>query len=253
MENIRKPFQGVTNIIRFNWHFYLLASCALLFLMALQTYFLPQLHNALVWVFFAIAYAIFISLFVSFYIYDVSGLYKLDWLKKLKPISNGTILNIHAGFDETSDLLQSHFAESTLLRFDFYDPKKHTEISIKRARKAFPNHSSTVSINSNQFPLPDGSINIVFIIMAAHEIRNTNERLAFFKEVKRTLKDNGQVVVIEHLRDCSNFLAYTAGVFHFFSKSSWLAVFKESNLSLQKEIKLTPFVSLFILEHGSTH
>ena len=26
MENLRKPFQGILNIVRFNWHFYVLAA-----------------------------------------------------------------------------------------------------------------------------------------------------------------------------------------------------------------------------------
>lgn len=45
-----------------------------------------------------------VSLLVSYYVYDLSDLYKLNWLHEL--VANLKrdlkIVNIHAGFDETS-------------------------------------------------------------------------------------------------------------------------------------------------------
>jgi len=32
MVAVRKPFRGITNILRFNWHFYLIAACFICFL-----------------------------------------------------------------------------------------------------------------------------------------------------------------------------------------------------------------------------
>ena len=45
------------------------------------------------------------------------------------------ITNINAGFDETSYILDDKFPNATIKAFDFYDAEKHTEASIKRARK----------------------------------------------------------------------------------------------------------------------
>jgi ubiquinone/menaquinone biosynthesis C-methylase UbiE len=89
--------------------------------------------------------------------------------------------------------------------------------------------------------------------MSAHEIRDQEERIQFFKEINRVLTTDGSVVIVEHLRDIPNLLAYTVGVFHFFSKKNWLKSFSTADLYLQKEIKITAFVSTFILtKNGAT-
>ncbi len=50
-------------------------------------------------------------LFVSAYVYDFSGFYKFDWLKKLniEDAADQFNLNINAGFDETSYIIKNIF------------------------------------------------------------------------------------------------------------------------------------------------
>ncbi len=45
------------------------------------------------------------------------------------------ILNINAGFDETSFIIKNNFPNADLNVFDFYDAEIHTEPAIVRARK----------------------------------------------------------------------------------------------------------------------
>ena len=135
MDKLRKPFQGVLNIIRFNWHFYVLSFIFVLFVFIVSNNFNPAVHIALNILMIIIVCSILISLIVSFYIYDFSNLYKLSWLDNLEYTQKGKVININAGFDETSYLLKSKFENSELLVFDFYDTSKHTEVSIKRAKK----------------------------------------------------------------------------------------------------------------------
>jgi ubiquinone/menaquinone biosynthesis C-methylase UbiE len=252
MGKIRKPFQGVSNIVRFNWHFYVLSLVAiLLILWANYANKLPLFYTNIL-LFFIITPTL-ISLFVSYYVYDFSGLYKLDWLDDMFLFPNKTKLNINAGFDETSVLLKEKYPNSELIVFDFYDSEKHTEVSIKRARNAYPPYPNTVSIITSKLPLPDKSIDIIFVTFAAHEIRNDSERVIFFKELHRVLAKNGKIVVTEHLRDLPNFLAYNIGFFHFMSKKSWYTTFENSEFEISKEQIITPFISTFILKkHGIT-
>jgi len=89
--------------------------------------------------------------------------------------------------------------------------------------------------------------------MSAHEIRDNDERSVFFSELNRVLKPKGQIIVIEHLRDFNNFIAYNIGFFHFHSKTTWLRTFNESKLKFVSENKSTPFISIFTLEqNGNT-
>ena len=188
--------------------------------------------------------AISISLLASYYVYDVSNLYQLPWLPDLNEKS---VLNINAGFDETSLLLQGKYTSVDLKICDFYDPQKHTEVSIKRARKAYPPLENSVAVSTEKLPFADHSFDCALAILSVHEIRNDRERAQFFKELARVIKPTGQIMVTEHLRDFSNFAAYTLGFLHFHSRTKWLDTFEEVDLAVKQEIKTTPLITTFLL------
>lgn len=249
----RKPFQGVFNIIRFNWHFYLLSAALLLALLLLSGFLNPMFQPYLYVPIALILLTTGISLFVSFYIYDLSDLYKLNWLNGYLYPENSKIININAGFDETSGLLKDKFKKAEMTVLDFYDPNRHTEVSIKRARKAYPPYPGTKAVKSVHLPLANSSIDKSFAILSTHEIREENERVAFFKELNRITKSDGQIFITEHLRDLNNFLAYNFGFFHFHSRSTWIRTFSEAGFKVVMEVKSTPFITTFILEkNGDT-
>jgi len=245
---MRKPFQGVWNIIRFNWHFYVLPLFFNSLMVAFHSHFNTPALFYIDTLCLLIICSTLISLLVSYYIYDMSGLYKLYWINQLNATAQEKILNINAGFDETSTLLRAKFPQAELIVLDFYDPKKHTEVSIKRARKAYPPFPGTQQTNTANLPLEANFADRVFVIFAAHEIRDNTERVNFFRELNRVTKTKGQIIITEHLRDVPNFLAYNIGFFHFYTKASWHKTFQAANLVITKEIKLTPFTSTFILQ-----
>ncbi|MFV0566419.1 MAG: methyltransferase [Flavobacteriaceae bacterium] len=249
MELNRKPFQGITNIVRFNWHFYLMAFVVITVLLLFKNHFSPQTQTILSIVIGIAIFALLVSLCVSFYIYDLSGLYQLKWIKNL----NGKkTLNINAGFDETSAIITAKFPKTDLTICDFYNPKKHTEISIKRARRAYPPHPKTIFVTTDKLPFSDNFFNTALVILSAHEIRSKNEKVYFFRELGRITKK--QIYVTEHLLDFSNFMAYSLGAFHFYSRKSWIKSFEQAHLTITNEIKTTPFITTFVLKkHGNTN
>ncbi len=251
MAAIRKPFQGIWNVVRFNWHFYLLAVGFVLGILFLNSFLAKSYHIVGYIVVGFVIVIIVISLVVSFYVYDLSNLYKLTWLNHFDTQKRLKIANINAGFDETSMLLIDKFPHSNLAVFDFYNPSKHTEISIKRARKAYRPFPHTQQIETSTIHIRD--FDMVFLILAAHEIRSVEERNVFFAELRNALNNDGQIIMVEHLRDLPNFLAYNMGFFHFVSKASWYETFKNSGLVILTEEKITPFITVFTLaQHGVT-
>lgn len=252
-DTLRKPFQGIRNIIRFNWHFYV-ASCALVGVLLMVSNLLPEdLQYTSRVILIMVVVAILSSLLVSFYVYDISDLYALSWLDDPDVRPDYKMVNINAGFDEISNLLSAKYPANDLIVYDFYDPDKHTEISIERARKAYPGFPGTIKVESSHIPLGPESVDLVFIIFSAHEIRSRKERITFFKELKRILKSDGKIIMLEHLRDVPNFFAYTIGFFHFFSRREWLETFYASNLTISQEFSVTPFVRAFKLnKNGNT-
>lgn len=251
---MRKPLQGVSNIVRFNWHFYVFSVVIVILLVFISSLDINEiLRISALFLIQLIIGLNLISLLVSWYIYDLSELYRFAWVTELKWESNKKIANINAGFDETSALLKAKFPDCNLTVLDFYDAEKHTEVSIKRARKAYPPFLGTISVTTDLLPLVDNSTDSIFCILSTHEIRNQNEREILFGELARILKPSGRIIVTEHLRDFPNFLAYTIGFFHFHSHQTWLRTFRAAELELHKEIKITPFISSFILKkHGTT-
>ncbi|RTQ48836.1 class I SAM-dependent methyltransferase [Hymenobacter gummosus] len=243
---LRTPWQGTLNIVRFNWPFFAGAAGGAALLLAVGLLHAPLRPYA--WLAaLAVLAGTAASLLVSAYVYDGSGLYRFGWLDGLGLPAGAAVVNIHAGFDESSALLQRHLRPATLRVFDFYDPAAHTEASIRRARRAYAAYPGTQSVSTRHLPAPGGSTDLVVLLLAAHEIRQEPERVAFFREARRLLRPGGRIVVVEHLRDAANLLAYSVGAFHFYSRRAWRRVFGAAGLRVAAEQKITPFVSVFVL------
>ena len=246
MEVKRRNFQGVLNILSFNRHFYVFGFIALTLIIGSKL--LINWPDSLYWfVILAFIYGLTMPLLVSAYVYDFSGFYSFDWLKQLniEDSQSKLNLNINAGFDETSYILKEILPQSDLKVYDFYNPKQHTEPAIIRARKVSLFYPNTMQINSSSIPLNDNSVDTIFLLSAIHEIRKQDEKVQFLKECHRVCKPNGNIIMVEHLRDFPNFVAFTIGFTHFFSKIIWKKAFTDAGFTSFQETKFTPFMSIF--------
>jgi SAM-dependent methyltransferase len=242
----RRKFQGVLNILSFNRHFYVFGLVALTLLLASRLVF--NWPDTIFWlVIIAFLYGLLMPLIVSAYVYDFSGFYDFNWLNNQIKDDKGVklIVNINAGFDETSFIIKNKFPNSELKVFDFYNARQHTEPAIKRARKVSLVYPNTLQIASNTIPLNDRTADIIFLLSAVHEIRSHKEKVQFLKECNRLCKPEGKVIMVEHLRDFPNFLAFSIGFTHFFSRSTWKSAFENAGFCSIKETKFTPFMSIF--------
>ncbi len=245
MEIKRRNFQGVLNILSFNRHFYVFGFIALALIIGSKFIFIWP--NGMYWLAILVfMYGLTMPLIVSAYVYDFSGFYNFDWLKKMKIKDTKDVfnLNINAGFDETSYIIENILPQSNLQVYDFYNSKQHTEPAIIRARKVSFVYPNTQQINSNSIPLKDNSVDNIFLLSAIHEIRRHDEKVQFLKECRRVCKPNGNVIMVEHLRDFPNFIAFTIGFTHFFSKATWKKAFEEAGFTSFKEKKFTLFMSI---------
>ncbi|WP_196956942.1 class I SAM-dependent methyltransferase [Hymenobacter guriensis] len=141
---------------------------------------------------------------------------------------------------------------ATLRVFDFYNPTVHTEVSIRRARAACAPFPGTEPVQPHALPLTKASADGVFVLLSAHEIRQPAQREIFLAELRRVLQPQGKLVIVEHLRDPANFMAYTIGFLHFYSRATWLRAFRQAGFRLLQEKKITPFVSAFTLQPDGT-
>lgn len=251
-KGLRTPFQGTWNVLRFNRHFYLLAVATIILLSIAATYLPVSARSLLQLAILLILVSAAGSLWVAYYVYDRSRLYRFQYLPDSSGTDTQVLVNVHAGFDETSGLLTQQYPNAGWHFFDFYDPEKHTEVSVKRARKACPPYPGTVPVTTSHIPLAAHSVDMIFLIFAAHEIRDNVEREQFFRQLSALLKPEGCIVLIEHQRDLANFLAFNIGFFHFYSPGSWQRTFRKSGLFVAHREKITPFVTYYLLRnHGN--
>ena len=247
----RAPLQGVSNILRFNYEFFVAAACVVLACLIGARYFEDGIARSLcVYTAGLVAVTSFVSLASSWWIYDLSPLYSFSWLDSLLPSVSGPALSIHAGFDETSALLQARYPHLALEVMDFYDPLRHTERSIRRARRVQLPYPGTQRVTPSTLVLQPERYVSIFLILAVHEIRDAQERAVFLRALRGGLAPGGRLIVVEHSRDVANFMAYTIGFFHFLSVRSLLSAFSQGGFLLSSQRRITPFVRVISLERA---
>lgn len=242
----RGRFQGACQIMRYNAPFYVSGTLACLaggLVMGLAP--LPSTLRALGWCGLALAaWWLLGSLLVSWWVYDHSPLYKWDWLRDFMPDAPRRWANIHSGLDESTPALRDLWG-GTWVVLDMYDEATMSEPSIRRARALTPPAITPTSIRFDALPLDSDSQDAVFLLFAAHELREAKNREALVREVCRVLREGGSVILVEHLRDAANFLAFGPGFFHFLPPGEWQRLARHGGFTIEAEQRMTPFVRVW--------
>jgi SAM-dependent methyltransferase len=244
----RGPFDGVLQIVRYNWSLYVAAIFGSVLVIGFVVVVHPPTVLAGLLILGAIA-ALFwlaLSLAVSHYVYDRSDLYRWQWIRERIEPNAGHVVNIHAGLDETSLALQEMYPAAEVTILDIYDAAEMPEPSIARARREVGSTLASVNADFRKLPLATASADLVTVIFVAHELRRPASKEAFFRELRRVIKPGGRVLLVEHLRDAWNLLAFGPGAFHFFPRSEWLRVADAAGFRLSEEISWTVFVHAFV-------
>jgi SAM-dependent methyltransferase len=245
----RGSYHGLLQILRYNQPMFAkTAAAALAAILALAL--LPMPRSLAILLAVGVAAAVLwsaSSLLVSHWIYDRSPLREWDWLAGLFPAEPQRWTSIHAGLDETHGALARIFPAGNGSVLDIYDPAEMTEPSIARARRLALDRAAAAA-DFRALPLPGASQDAVLLIFAAHELRRPESRLRFFQEIARALAAGGRAVLVEHLRDARNFLAFGPGFFHFMPRREWLRLAAAADLAVHQEFRITPFVDVLVLE-----
>ena len=247
----RQPLHGVRQIVRFNLPLYVTAVAAVSIGLAAVSR-LPVTASAGGALYAGVGLAAFwmvASLAASWAIYDRSPLMSGAWIDDALGFRPVSWLNIHAGLDELTPILRARFGESRGRVFDIFDPAEMTESSIGRARRGSTPEGSE-SVGFDRLPAASGTVDAVLLLFSAHELRTHTARCALFDEVQRLLALHGRVVVAEHLRDWSNLAAFGPGFLHFHSRRTWTRCFTQTGFVIYRELSITPFVRVFVLEQA---
>ena len=150
----RGKYQGVCQIVRFNWPMYVVAAVIIFAGIALTMIIaLPDFVRAFIRVGLGLAgFWLILSLLVSHYVYDRSALYRGEWLRRIFSTPPVRYATLHVGLDEFSEILQDHFPQSEPIAIDFFDATEMTEPSIRRARQE--NAVALAAVRPSRLPRP---------------------------------------------------------------------------------------------------
>lgn len=235
---------GVVRILRFNWPWYAGALAATAVGIVAVAWWLP----AGPWRIAAIAALtigdgwLLLSLAVSHIVYDRSALRRGGWLDG---IAASTVAILHAGHDEASEQVARRLPGAVRHVFDVCDPTGDISPSLRRARAEAAYPVSVVA--ADRIPLDDHAVDLAVVAFSAHELRNPGRRTAFFRELARIVGPQGRILVVEHLRDGWNLLAYGPGFLHFLPRRVWERTFSEAGLRVARDSTFTPWVHAFEL------
>lgn len=192
---------------------------------------------------------IFASLIASNILYDESDLYELSNLKgivDLEKVENAIL--VHASFDPLSKRLEEKYPDLNLTVCDIFGNRHEQEKGIETSKKIFPPNPKEIKIKPDHLPFENQSQDVILAITALHEILDHDQRVLFFKESKRILKDDGVIIVSEQFRDLTNFLFFNIGAFHFLSKKQWTKAIFEADLEIIENKEITPFANMLIVK-----
>lgn len=189
------------------------------------------------------------SLVAAYILYDRSDLYELkslqgiiDWNK------TGHAVLVHASFDPLSKTLEKEHPGMQLTVCDIFENRHEKDKGIETSKKVFPPNPKEIKILPDRLPFEDRSQDVILAVTALHEILNHEQRVLFFREAKRILKDGGVIIVSEQFRDLTNFIFFNIGAFHFLSKKQWKKAVAEAGLKIADNKKITPFANMLVVK-----
>jgi SAM-dependent methyltransferase len=249
IESDTTTFDGMLRVFKFNWPVYAAAFAASFACLVLAL--LPQLPDGLRILSgvlsMLVACQTVASLVASHSVYDLSILKGWRWLPDVKNGDGLKIVNVHSGYDETSGALAKLYPEGQIAVIDLYPSLRRREPSIARARALYPPASEPVCTTVDAWPIEEGSVDLILIALAAHELREPVLRERLFCQARSVLAPDGRLVLVEHLRDWPNFFAFGPGFLHFIAESEWRRCIALAGLKMLKCYKITPLVGVFIL------
>ena len=203
-----------------------------------------------------------VSLVASWWVYDRSALRRWRFVADRLPRVPQTVLLVVAGFDEVSPALAEVFPDA---RIEAMDVVSDPEPSVRRARRLYPAHAPVVD------PVTlgaDQAYDLVLFAQSAHEIRDPRTRHAMLAAARRAVSadeadeadgadsadrargregPDGAVVVVEHVRDLANAVAFGPGFWHFQTAAAWRASFAAGGLRVRDHRTVTPLVHCWTL------
>ncbi len=103
------------------------------------------------------------------------------------------IADIGCGNGRLLGFMQKHFSHDAMPEIEYIGIDNSTRL-LARAKKQFPN-GNFIEGDMLDLPLDNGILDIIFCVRAFHHIPSRKERVAALLQMRRTLKNNGILII----------------------------------------------------------
>lgn len=192
----------------------------------------------------AAAWTTLASLAATWWVYDAGELRWWRFPARVAGVEPRRILLVTAGFDEVCVPLAAAHPRAEVTVVDILDDARAVEASIRRARRLYPADAARVSPGD----LAGGArYDLVLFAQSLHELRRHADRLSALSAALRCLEPGGAVVLVEHLRNAVNVLAYGPGAWHFHSGRAWRAAIRDSGGGIARRERIGGLVEAWVI------
>lgn len=244
-------FDRAFSLARYNWPLYVVCFVGVVmgfFLWATPIAPTPLRYVCLVGAIVALWYAM--ASFLAFHVmFDRPDFLSGEWLSDCVVQSPKTCVQLSVCVDETTLPISRVFPNAEYIELDLFDDSVMTEPAIARAKQEAGEAASIVA-KPDALPLSDDVSELTIVTLAAHEVRDPQKRKSLFLELSRITAPNGRLIVAEHLRNIPAALAFGPGLFHFYPRTTWVTLARESQFKIESEFNITPFFHVFVLRHA---
>lgn len=151
---------------------------------------------------------------------------------------------IDLGLRQQAILLSSRLTTGRVTVIDVYNPRLTPNPALARARRQAPPTRQDPRLDwydgqFNLLPLPDSSVEAVFMFQVLSEFSQHGDRLALLREVRRILKPSGRLLVSEQTASWLNWLLVTSNAATLQHVSYWRGLLADAQMDVirQEEIQ----------------
>jgi ubiquinone/menaquinone biosynthesis C-methylase UbiE len=168
------------------------------------------------------------------------------------------LANIDLGLRHQAILLSSHLTTGKITVVDVYNPQLTIDSALARARRQAPaaKHDPRLDWYDGHFnllPLPDNSVEAVFLFQVLSEFNQHGDRQALLREVRRILKPNGRLLMSEKTASWLNWLLVSSSGTALKPVEYWHDLLVEAGFDILRQEEIQGLLSCFRADKPSPY
>lgn len=261
--SVSDPYQGTATHIYAQWPGYLLRYGGLIFALLLigagLTLRLPVLTALGIILLAAVFFLMIAALWTANRLFDADSQQVIDLLfamSQSRPTDHFATIDL--GLRQQAILLSSRLTTGRITVVDVYNPQLTTDSALARARRQAPPAKQDPRLDwydgqFNLLPLPDSSVEAVFVFQALSEFSQHGDRKIMLREIRRILKPNGRLLLAEQTASWLNWLLVGSSTAKLQPVEYWRELLLEAGFDILRQEQIQGLINCLRADKPSPH